>query len=272
MAGKIFYQRTITTVLLALSVWFVTYILPAWVFTVIVCCCIGIALYEFYIMVEHKGIFVYKYFGTALGALAPLITYSRSGVVTHEVQPFFIVLISIFVIIMQFARKSNVNALNGISITLFGILYIGWFLGYLIKLRLLPDGANLILFLILVTKIADVGAYLIGSVFGKHSLIPRISPKKTLEGLLGAVLFSSFSAVSFRFLIDISVYHAFIVGVLISVLGQVGDLSESLIKRDCGIKDSSRLFPGIGGMLDLIDSVLFSAPIFYFYIIIIISR
>ena len=126
---------------------------------------------------------------------------------------------------------------------------------------------QLLAYLILVTKSGDIGTYFIGKRLGKHSLIPRISPKKTVEGALGGLLFSVVvSLASIGFLPVFSLLHLFVMGLILGVLAQIGDLSESLIKRDCGAKDSGRTLPGLGGVLDITDSILFTAPIFYFYV------
>ncbi|MFH0858625.1 MAG: phosphatidate cytidylyltransferase [Candidatus Omnitrophota bacterium] len=101
--------------------------------------------------------------------------------------------------------------------------------------------------------------------FGKTPLIPRISPKKSVEGAVGGVIFSVLGALICKSFLPFSYMHLLILGVLLSVLGQLGDLSESLIKRDCQIKDSGSAIPGIGGVLDLLDSLIFTAPAFYFY-------
>jgi phosphatidate cytidylyltransferase len=112
--------------------------------------------------------------------------------------------------------------------------------------------------------------------FGKTPLIPRISPKKSVEGAIGGLIFSVLGALASRmFLSPALVYrtgvnlgylHLLFIGIFLGILGQLGDLSESLMKRDCQVKDSSGLFPGLGGILDLIDSLLFTAPAFYFYL------
>jgi phosphatidate cytidylyltransferase len=153
------------------------------------------------------------------------------------------------------------------SVTLFGILYISWFFSFIIKIKYLPHGAGLAAFLIAVTKGGDMGAYVIGSIFGKHALIPRISPKKSVEGLIGGLLISMGIAVCAAPFLShyIKFYHFLILGLMLGVLGQLGDLAESLIKRDCGVKDASMAFPGLGGALDVLDSLLFATPVFYFY-------
>ena len=126
------------------------------------------------------------------------------------------------------------------------------------------------LFLVLVTKFSDMGAYLTGSLIGKHQLVPHISPKKTWEGFFGALAFSvgggcGLVALMPQKLALISYTHAIVLGLVLGLAAVIGDLAESLIKRSCGVKDSGRFLPGIGGALDLIDSILFTAPMMYFY-------
>ncbi len=121
-----------------------------------------------------------------------------------------------------------------------------------------------------ITKSGDMGAYVIGSRFGRHALLPKVSPNKSVEGGVGALVTSAVVAVLFTgFLpkgVDFPMWQVALMGAFFGGLGQLGDLSESLIKRDCGVKDSGKLMPGLGGILDMIDSLLFAAPAFYLYI------
>ncbi|MDD5449113.1 MAG: phosphatidate cytidylyltransferase [Candidatus Omnitrophica bacterium] len=260
-------RRTITSSILILGVYVTIFFLPDWFFCFVITALIGLALSEFFRMVSNKGIFVYKYFGTLTGILLPVVIYLKYGGFVPDLEPFLIVVISLFVFILQFIRKDNSQALSGISITLLGILYISWFFSFILRLKYLPHGAFLIAFLLLVTKGGDTGAYFIGSLAGRHNLIPRISPKKTVEGTLGG-FFSSIAAAFLGkgLLPGASTVDLIILGVLLGSLSQIGDLSESLIKRDCQVKDAAGYLPGLGGVLDVIDSLLFTTPIFYFYV------
>ena len=131
----------------------------------------------------------------------------------------------------------------------------------------------LVAFLVLVTKMGDVGAYFVGNIMGRHNLIPRISPHKTIEGTMGGLVFSVLSAVASKsYLPNFSYAHLVVLGILLGILAQVGDLAESLLKRDCAVKDAGGILPGLGGMLDIIDSLLFTTPIFYFYIVVLMKR
>ncbi len=235
-----------------------------WLSGLVITLLIILGLYEFFTMLEKKGISIYKYFGIGIGAIIPLSTLSRFEL-TKSWELLFIVLALLFLIIMQFKRRESSGAVVGISTTIFGILYISWFLSFLIKIRFLENGIAFLAGVIIITKLTDIGAYLVGRRFGKTPLIPRISPKKSVEGAIAGVIFSVLGALACKSFLPFSYLYLFILGVVLSVLGQLGDLSESLIKRDCQIKDSGSIVPGIGGVLDLMDSLIFTAPAFYFY-------
>ena len=161
-----------------------------------------------------------------------------------------------------------------IGATLLGLVYVPWLLNYLQRCYFLPraDGSWWLLYFILVTKASDMGAYAVGSLIGRHKMIPRVSPGKTWEGFGGAILVSTAVSLVFahfaqNYLTGMTVVHAAILGVLLGVGAVAGDLVESLFKREAGVKDSGRYFPGIGGVLDLVDSLLFNAPIMYAYLV-----
>jgi len=124
---------------------------------------------------------------------------------------------------------------------------------------------------VLVTKFSDTGAYAVGSLIGRHKMIPRVSPGKTWEGFGGAIFLSTVSSLLFvqifgAHMFGMNSMHALILGVVLSSTAVIGDLIESLFKREAGLKDSGHFFPGIGGILDLLDSLLFNAPIMYIYL------
>ncbi|TAN60242.1 phosphatidate cytidylyltransferase [bacterium] len=255
-------QRLLNTL-----IWFAVIVLALryqWIFALCIMGLIAGGLYEFFCLIEKKGIPIYKYFGMAIGVIIPLsILFEFELTRGWELLFIFLALVSLF--ILQFKRRDNSQAIVGISTTLFGILYVAWFLSFLIKIRNLPAGAGYLAAVILVTKSSDIGAYVIGSGFGRHALIPRISPKKSIEGALGGLLFSVIAAVLSKPFLGFSYPRLIILGIAIGILAELGDLSESLIKRDCQVKDSGSFFPGMGGVLDLVDSLLFTAPVFYFY-------
>lgn len=153
-------------------------------------------------------------------------------------------------------------------IVLFGVLYVGIPLSTVVSARSLPSGAFLVLFLAVVTWASDSAAYYAGTLWGKHPLMPSISPKKTYEGLLGGLVGAVAAALLAQlwFASELSWIDAVALGILLTLTGLVGDLFESAIKRRAGVKDSGGILPGHGGMLDRIDSLLFTAPTFYYYV------
>ncbi|MCG2712203.1 MAG: phosphatidate cytidylyltransferase [Candidatus Omnitrophica bacterium] len=260
-------KRVITATSIILFVGLGLFFLPMWAYAAIVILLIAGGLNEFYSLIEKKGIFIYKYFGVLIGILIPLSIYFKFEP-TKGWELLFIVTATLIFFILQFIRKDSSQAIVGISTTLFGIFYVSWFFSFLIKIRFLPHGTLLVAFLLLVTKIGDVGAYIVGRSMGKNMLITRISPKKTLEGSLGGLGFSLGAAIiSKLYLPFIPLIHLVALGILIGFLSQLGDLCESLIKRDCQVKDSGAHLPGLGGILDVIDSIIFASPIFYYYLL-----
>ena len=168
-----------------------------------------------------------------------------------------------------FRDQVNVAFLS-VASTLLGVVYIGWAFGYhLILLRDINGaGRGLIFFLMVTIWLGDTAAYLFGKRFGKHKLSQTISPGKTIEGTIAGLVFGALGGLGvwFFFLKDIlSLPHTLILGVLLGIVGQLGDLSESVIKRSADVKDSGHLIPGHGGLLDRCDSLIFSAPALYYY-------
>lgn len=166
------------------------------------------------------------------------------------------------------------GVMANLGVTIFGVAYVGLLLSFTVQLRALGGPANGmlgLLALILVVKLGDTGAYTVGRLIGKHKMSPHISPGKTLEGAGGAFLFASAGAWFAyyhlaRWLDAAPPAHAWswlVFGLVVGLAGLLGDLAESLLKRDVGRKDSSTWMPGFGGVLDLLDSILFAAPVAY---------
>ena len=172
-----------------------------------------------------------------------------------------------------FSGKPLRDSLMDGMVLVMGVLYIGLSLGHLLLIRALPDGAWLIFFVVLVTWAADTGAYIAGKAMGRHPLSPLVSPKKTYEGLAGGMALACLGAVVARgwFLPAISLTSCLVLGVFLTLAGLAGDLAESAMKRSTGVKDSGALIPGHGGMLDRLDSLLFTGPAFYYYVAIVPS-
>jgi phosphatidate cytidylyltransferase len=173
--------------------------------------------------------------------------------------------------------------LANIGVSVLGVLYVGGLFSYLIFLRSIPGtihlpvpfvtlpemmrGAWIVLYVFAVTFSTDTGAYLIGRKWGKTLLAPEVSPAKTREGAIGGVVVGTLMSVAFGSWIGLPVLHCLVLGLVLSAVGQVGDLCESALKRDVGVKDFGSFLPGHGGILDRCDSVLFTAPVAYYYLI-----
>jgi phosphatidate cytidylyltransferase len=169
--------------------------------------------------------------------------------------------------------KKVEDAIPNIAVTLLGIFYIGWFFSYLIFIRALTDHGAYIFFLSLTIWANDITAYLIGSKFGRIKLSPYISPKKSVEGAVaGFIVCVGAAALFSTFMVEISLVDSLFLGVTLGIVAQISDLVESLIKRDAGVKDSSSIVPGHGGVLDRMDSFILTAPVMYYYISWVILR
>ncbi len=242
-----------------------------WMFILVVCFFTAGGLYEFFYMVKKKDVPIYSYVGIFIGLLIPLSIFTHFEP-TKNWELLFTVAGFLLILLLQFSRNDNRHAILGLSTTLFGVLYVSWFFSFIIKVRfLLPgiEGMKLLGFILAVTKSGDIGALLIGSKFGKVPLLARVSPNKSVEGTIGGLVVSMCMAVFLHAWlptqVQIPLWQVALMGAFFGGLGQLGDLSESLIKRDCGVKDSGKFLPGLGGVLDMIDSLLFSVPAFYLY-------
>jgi len=254
-----------------------------YVFLIIMVFLATTGLQEFYGMVAKLGHACYAKAGIFGGVLLLVATFCYiSGQFGTAAQPSrvndfetsFFILFVLGLCIRQFVSHHTTTGIVAISTTLFGLMYVPWLLNFIQKINFFGrgvDGHYYVLYFVVVTKLSDCGAYAVGSLIGKHKMIPRISPGKTWEGFFGAIVVSTAASVIFAGLAGAHLYgmtqiHAVILGVVLSISAVVGDLIESLFKREAGLKDSGCLFPGIGGILDLLDSLLFNAPLMYLYL------
>ncbi len=166
-----------------------------------------------------------------------------------------------------FKRHSLELVLNQVATTILCVLYAGMMLAFLGLLLDLPTGSDWLLIVLATTFGADTGAYLVGHLIGRRKLAPRVSPGKTVEGLVGGLLVSVGVALFCKFLFfkALLVRDCIWVGGVVGLIGPLGDLSESLVKRSVGVKDSGDLIPGHGGLLDRVDALLFTSPVVYYY-------
>jgi len=294
--GKIFLRRLGSSVALwsfvLLALFLSGNVAGDLLFLLVMLAIAALGLEEFYELVAKAGYDCFRKWGLVGGLVLMTATFAyiqgapRANVSPGKVNDFEAGILILFVLglcFRQFMSKRGGSGLLRISTTLFGLMYVPWLLNFIQKLHFFPDitsstgevhridGNYYVLYFILVTKFSDLGAYCVGSLIGKHKMIPRISPGKTWEGFGGAIFTSTVVSVLFVSFLQhklhgMNMTHAVILGVLLSVAAVVGDLIESIFKREARVKDSGRWFPGIGGILDLMDSLLFNAPLMYLYL------
>ena len=286
--AKIFARRLISTVILwgvILTAMFSGHkLISDYVFLVIMVALAGFGLAEFYGLVQQRELVCFKWWGLFGGILLMggtflhckgLLGIHDSPARVNDFEASFLILFVLGLCVRQFVSKSNTAGILAISTTLFGLMYVPWLLNFIQKINFFPgvsdNGKYYVLYFIVVTKFSDSGAYAVGSLIGKHKMIPRISPAKTWEGFGGAIVVSTAASLVFTHFLGghmpgMKPLHAVVLGVVLSSTAVIGDLIESLFKREAGVKDSGKFFPGIGGILDLLDSLLFNAPIMYLYL------
>ena len=247
--------------------------------------------YEFFRGVRLRGFRPTDTLGMIAIAVMQLAAWVISKGQFPSLMPALFAALVIGTLIHQVLRRDPEPVAN-LGVTFVGVVYVGWLMSYLIFLRMIPGtveiwpfntaslpvfdfhsrGAWLVLYVCAVTWSTDAGAYFVGMRLGKRPLAPLLSPKKTIEGSYGGVAAATLMSLLWGIWIGIPWYHCLILGAAIGVLGQVGDLCESALKRDLGIKDFGTVMPGHGGILDRFDSLLFTAPLAYYYLVIALPK
>lgn len=284
--AKIFFRRLTSTLVLwtviIAALFFSNPMISDSVFVLIIVLLSAAGLMEFYGLVEKRGLACFKWWGLLGGILLTTGTFfnvtghlgtSGSPARVNDFETSFLILFVLGLCVRQLFAKNSPTGIVAIATTLFGLMYVPWLLNFVQKITYFPgvNGKIFLIYFVLVTKFSDTGAYAVGSLIGKHKMIPRISPGKTWEGFGGAIFLSTAASLVFVYffgskMAGMNYAHAAILGVILSSTAVIGDLIESLFKREAGVKDSGKFFPGIGGLLDLLDSILFNAPIMYIYL------
>lgn len=228
---------------------------------------ISIALWEYLQLARAKG---YKpMIGVAMAACVGYVVATYMAALTDSLVELPAMVVVLSLVAMLIGRFNRIQgALADVAVTLLGLVYVVVTLSCLISILYsfpVPYGTFWVAYLIVVTKLSDIGAYFTGQAFGRHKLAPRLSPAKTIEGLLGGVIVAILGSLCFAWMGLVGWWEAVSLGLALAIVGQLGDLTESLLKRDAQVKDSGRI-PGLGGILDMVDSLLFTAPLLYGYL------
>jgi phosphatidate cytidylyltransferase len=233
---------------------------------------ISLAVWEYYKLVQLKGDRPLMAIGISCSVAYIISAYLGQIYPEWHFLPPLTLFITLIVSFLAFFNQQT-NPLNNLAVTLFGLAYLAIPLSFMLKINYMnfgnEDGRLWLVYLLVLTKMTDTGAYFVGKKWGKHKLAPHISPKKTVEGSIGGLVATM--AISLLFylvpqtanILKITWMQSIGIGFSISLLAQLGDLAESILKRDAGVKDSSYL-PAFGGILDIADSLIFTLPFMYF--------
>jgi phosphatidate cytidylyltransferase len=270
-------QKRFATAGVVIPILLVFFWLGGWWFFGLLEFVVLIGMTEFYRMAGAKGIKTQKIIGTIFGLALPALFF-------FEVDPFIILLALVLLILIVLGRQlfqdQIPGALNSVALTILGVLYVSFLLSHLLLLRNFVGrqgrvdlGLFFIVLVIAITFLSDAGGFLIGRTWGKHKMSPKVSPKKSWEGAGGSVVFGIGGAIGTKLVFDkwilatnLPLHHAAILGLILVIAAMFGDVVESLFKRDAGIKDSGTIVPGHGGILDRLDSIVFTVPICYYYL------
>lgn len=253
-------HRVLSAIVLIPIVAAAVYFGGLWFFALVVFAAL-LATYEFLTIVRRK-----EYRPSGLLGMSLTMLLMASGLCPHEpVASFALAAVSMLTLVWELLKGNIPGSLESWALTIAGPLYIGGLARHFVMLRALPDGIYWIGLAFLTTWLCDSAAYFIGSWIGKHPFFQRTSPQKTMEGAMAGLVAGTLGAALLGLVLHIPLYLGIPLGLLISLAATFGDLSESLIKRQVGIKDSSNLIPGHGGALDRIDSLLFTVTVVYYF-------
>jgi phosphatidate cytidylyltransferase len=239
---------------------------PAYLFSALVVVASAVALWELTRLFDVGGRPVYRRLAVVAGAVVTA-SFGLPPLAHPLALPAFALVLALLAVLAAPVWAAAPPATEPAANTLLAILYVGWLLGYAILLHQTARGDALLLFVVGVTWVGETMAYVVGSTLGRHALAPVISPRKTVEGAVAQVIASvvTGAALGVWLLPECGMLFAIAGAALLGVIGQVGDLTESVFKRSVGTKDTGGIIPGHGGVLDRIDSLLFNLPAFYYF-------
>ncbi|MFQ5673560.1 MAG: phosphatidate cytidylyltransferase [Nitrospinales bacterium] len=256
-------KRVLSSVLLLPILIAVIYFGSPVVFYLVVLAAVLLGIYEYFALISEIGITGFPVMGFVLSFLLTLCFYFGGQFLAQ-----WILAATVLLFLAWFVLEKDIRtAFDQIAYTFLGIFYVAGLLGSFVLIRNLAEGQYYVFFVLLVVWLGDTAAYYVGRNFGRHPLAPVISPKKTVEGAVAGLTGSLAGGwiAQLWFLPDVALAHCLIMALICGMIGQFGDLAESLLKRSARAKDSGSLIPGHGGILDRIDGLLFAGPAFYGY-------
>lgn len=278
-------HRIQSGILLGLAMLAAVFWLPSAGVLALLCLLGALAIWEFYALLDASRLPHFKIVGTVGGVGLIAVTwcaYNFRWPHAAEIDTLALFGITAAIFVRQISHRDVQQPWQTMAGTVLGVVYVAFLLNFVTKMLGTwgnREGRMLVLYLVAVVKFTDIGAYFVGCAIGRHKLIPRISPAKSWEGCVGGIATGMLASLIYLHAtrhvwsgLAFGVGHALALGFLLAVTGIVGDLVESVFKRAAGVKDSGSWIQGMGGLLDVLDSLLFSAPMLYAYALLFLSR
>ena len=276
----------ILTALVAVPILLVLFYFGGLPFIVLIEAVMVVGINEYFNMAEKRGLATQR----AMGIVSVLVLGGLAATAHLDLMALALTVIVLLILGNQLRNTDLSTAISGSATTVFGVIYIGWLLSHAMLLRFPPaavkaDHGDLGLFFIVLaiagTFLADAGAYFIGRAFGRRKIYPLISPGKSWEGAVGGMIFGTLGLAATVLVFNrwilpapsgMSAWWCFLLGPILVPASIAGDFFESMLKRDCGLKDSGSIVPGHGGIMDRLDSILFAVPVVYYFLRLVVYR
>jgi phosphatidate cytidylyltransferase len=276
----------ILTAVVAVPILLVLFYYGGLPFVVLIEAVMFVGINEYFNMAEKRGLAVQR----VMGAIAVLVLGALAATARLDLMALALTVIVLVILGNQLRNKDLSTAISGSPTPVFGVVYIGWLLAHTLLLRFPPktltaqhEGIGLFFIVLAIagTFLADAGAFFIGRAFGRRKIYPLISPGKSWEGAVGGMVFGTLGLAATVLVFDhyllpvptgMSVWWCFLLGPILVPASIAGDFFESMLKRDCGLKDSGSIIPGHGGIMDRLDSILFAVPVVYYFLRLVVYR